>query len=368
MENLVRRTVVVSAVNIRKGGTLTILKECLAYLSQRKDLKVTAIVHSAELCLFDDIEYIEFPWTIKSWGHRLWCEYFTLRRLSEKIGKVDLWLSLHDTTPNVKALKQAVYCHTSFPFLKIRFRDFLMDVKIPLFAMFTKFAYKINVNRNAYLIVQQQWFRASLSKLIDFDKDRILVAPPITFYHDTCGNRFEPSALPLFIFPATADCHKNFEVLCEAGRLLESRVGPGRFKIVVTISGKENRYSKWLYGRWGNVKSIEFRGLIEHKSLLEYYNTCSCLVFPSRIETWGLPISEFMVTRKPMILADLPYSYETASGAGQVAFFKPDSAFELSKIMESFINGYLSDFKKVREYVGKNEYLYGWEALFEKLI
>ena len=162
--------IVISAVNIRKGGTLTVLRDCLRYLSGCPDLHVTALVHQRELCDYPGIDSIEIPWSIDSWGKRLKCEYVTMKGISEKLQPVDLWLSLHDTTPNVAAQRQAVYCQTSFPFLKVRLRDFIMDKKIPLFALFTKYAYKKNVHRNDYLIVQQDWLREGLSKILRVDR------------------------------------------------------------------------------------------------------------------------------------------------------------------------------------------------------
>ena len=122
-----RKHIVVSAVNIRRGGTLTVLKDCLGYLSSREDLHVTALVHNRELCDFPGIDYIEIPWSIQSWGKRLKCEYVTMKGISGRLPETDLWLSLHDTTPPVKARRQAVYCQTSFPFLKVKGRDFLMN-------------------------------------------------------------------------------------------------------------------------------------------------------------------------------------------------------------------------------------------------
>ena len=68
---------------------------------------------------------------------------------------VYLWLSLHDATPRVVAERRVVYCQTSFPFYKWSWRDFLFDYKIVLFALFTRWIYRINVHRNTYLIVQQ---------------------------------------------------------------------------------------------------------------------------------------------------------------------------------------------------------------------
>ena len=336
MGEAVPRIVVVSAVNIRKGGTLTVLRECLQYLSGRSDIKVIALVHSQELCSFPGIEYMEFPDTVKGWGRRLWCEYVTMHRVSREIAvregrMVDTWLSLHDTTPRVQALHQEVYCHTSFPFLKWTLRDLWMDPKIPLFAMFTRFAYRINVHRNDYLIVQQEWFRNGLSRMLGVPREKFKVIPP-----EVTTECIVPEAVtsdvPMFLYVSTADCHKNFETLCEAAKLLEKEVGTGRFKVVLTISGTENRYARWLAKRWGDVGSIEFTGLMGRGRLFGYYRAASCFVFPSRVETWGLPITEYMqLNGGRMLLADLPYAHETSGGKGE--YFPATDALKLKELM-----------------------------------
>ena len=348
MDGSARKSVVVSAVNIRKGGTLTVLRNCLRYLSTRKDLKVTAIVHSEGLCRFEGIEYIELPWSISSWFHRLWCEYVTLSRISRKMGGTDLWLSLHDTTPRVKARRQAVYCHTSFPFMKIKVADWRFDPKIPLFAMFTGLAYKAFVHRNDFLIVQQEWFRKGLSSLTGFPADRIIVAPPSFFISSEASPVISSEASPvisseaeksIFLYPSTPDCHKNFETLCEATAILENKLGKGRFRTVITVRGDENRYARFLKKRWGNVSSLEFTGLLPKEELFSLYDRASALVFSSRSETWGLPISEFLPTGKPLLLADLPYAHETAASAPRAAFFSTCDAGGLALLMEGVIKG-----------------------------
>ncbi len=330
------RVIVVSAVNIRKGGTLTILRECLQYLSRQEGLKVYALVHDRKLCDYPGIEYLEFPWTIKGWGRRLWCEYVTMYRVSLDIERregqeIDTWLSMHDTTPRVKARHREVYCHTSFPFLKWHLRDLVMDPKIPLFAMFTRFAYRINVHRNDCLIVQQEWFRDGLSRITGFPKEKIRVIPPKVSVEGIVPETIVPE-VPLFLYVSTADCHKNFETLCEAARLLEREVGTGKFKVVLTIAGSENRYARWVKKHWGDVSSIEFKGLMPKEKLFGYYRAASCFIFPSRVETWGLPITEYMLLNGGrMLLADLPYAHETSEGRGE--FFPATDARKLKELM-----------------------------------
>lgn len=364
------KTIVVSAVNLRKGGTLTILRNCLEYLSSlsKEDYRVVALVCHKDLSLYPNIEYIEIPWAKKNWVFRLWCEYVTMKKISEHLSPVYLWLSLHDTTPNVKAERQSVYCQTSFPFYKWKWKDFLFDYKIVFFSLFTQFAYKKNVHRNQYLIVQQQSLRDGFSKMFGVDASRFIVALPELKNLGIRTDNASHVSCRRFLFVSTADVHKNFEVLCEAARLLEEELGKNQFKVSLTISGNENHYARYLKKQWGKVDSIEFAGFMNRERLCEYYNASDCLVFPSKIETWGLPISEFAVSGKPMLLADLPYAHETAEGSRKTAFFNPFSARNLKNKMKRLIEGDTSFLHKIEQRQMDAPYAKTWEDLFNILL
>lgn len=428
------KTIVVSAVNLRKGGTLSILRQCLEYLSDLSQgrpvpprlrtwdsvfevpqtssdgasrmaevsqtvpeatlaltnrsegaacgtegnhmpdsgiavthpggdfgpyeqeplgcvpqksggIRVIALVHSRQLCDYPGIEYIEMPWCIRTWAHRLWAEYVTMHKISRQITqrdghKPDLWLSLHDTTPRVEAQHQAVYCHTSFPFLKVKAHDWLMDPKVPLFAMLTKWAYRINVHKNDYLIVQQNWFADALSDLTRVPRNHFRVIPPISLTPFTAEENTKDSLpanekQPVFLFAATPDCHKNFETLCRASRLLHDQGAD--FKLILTIKGDENRYARWIHKHWGDIKEIDFHGFMSKDELFCTYRQARCFVCPSRVETWCLPISEYMQTNPggKLLLADLPYAHETSGE--QAVFFDPCNPEELKDKMKQML-------------------------------
>ena len=367
-----RKTIVISAVNLRKGGTLTILRDCLQYLSElvhEGKYRVVALVHKRELCDYDGIEYIEMPDIIKGWGKRLWCEYVTMKRISKELSPVYLWLSLHDTSPRVEAERQAVYCQTSFPFYKWSVRDFKMDFKIPLFAMFTKYAYRLNIRSNRYLIVQQNWLREGFSRMFGLEIDRFIVAPPPRKSVEVVAEMIDKKVYTFF-YASTPDCHKNFETLCEASRLLEEEIGQGKFKVVLTLSGKENKYSRWLYEKWGHLHSIDFSGFMSKEMLYGYYKAADCMVFPSKVETWGLPITEFLVVSgdKPMLLSNLPYAHETASGASKVSFFNPADPTELKNRMKELIQDNCVSLAPVLKRNVEEPKAYTWKALFEILL
>ena len=413
-------------MNLRKGGTLTILRNCLQELSelaQRDELRVVALVHDRQLADYPGIEYIELPWSVRSWAHRLWCEYVTMHGISRRLGDIDLWLSLHDTTPRVKARNQAVYCHNSYPFFRWHWHHLWQNYRIVCFALFTKLIYRINLHRNAFVIVQSQWFREAFQQMFQWDKNKIVVFPPTDQHHkaqadpphkaqadpppervqpehlivpssshpvregavtndpckaDACSEHSAPSltgragggsagsagsAESLFLYPAYPDVHKNFECLCEAARLLEEEVGEGRFEVLLTTSPDFNRYSRWLHRRWGHVKSIRFCGFLPKAELEALYASASCLVFPSQVETWGLPISEFAKTGRPMLLADRPYAHETAGGSASTAFFDPDEPQQLKQLMLQLLLGDHSNLHDIKPTMPQPPIAHSWNEV-----
>lgn len=226
------RTIVVSAVNIRKGGTLTILRQCLEHLSLlsgTKQFRVVALVHQKSLAYYPSIEYIEIHDTVKSWGRRLWCEYVTMYHISRKLAPVYLWLSLHDTTPRVIAERQAVYCQTSFPFLRWKWQDLRFDYKIVLFALFTRLAYRININNNKYLIVQTDWLRKGFAQMFGLPENKFIVAPPKQGEWIESKTTCSKNNVYTFLFASTPDCHKNFELGMSGSTVATRRIGGKQF-------------------------------------------------------------------------------------------------------------------------------------------
>lgn len=365
-----QKTIVVSAVNLNIGGTLTILRDCLSYLSALapENYRIIAIVYKKELAYYPNIEYIETQWPKKRWINRLWYEYVSMKNISEQIGPVYLWFSLHDTTPNVVAEHRAVYCHNAFPFYKWKWREWIFAPKIVLFALLTKYIYKTNIHRNTYLVVQQQWFREEFVRMFGLRREKIIVSPPTARQSDQKSkNSSTDTGGYTFIYAASPNSHKNFECLAEATKILSDR-GVGDFRVYITVKGNENAYARWLYRKWGDVPQLDFRGFMDRETLFNQYTDSDCLVFPSKVETWGLPITEFGAFDKSMLLADLPYAHETASGYGKVAFFDPDRPDELAQIMSELIDGEEEFLKPVPKKQIEDPVSHNWEELFDVLL
>ncbi|MDR2234118.1 MAG: glycosyltransferase, partial [Tannerella sp.] len=351
------KTIVVSAVNLRIGGTLQILRGCLQHLSalaETGNYRIVALVYQKDLASFPHIEYIEMKWPKKNWLFRLWCEYVTMKKISSKLSPVYMWLSLHDTTPNVLAEKRAVYCQNSFPYYKWRAREWLFAPKIVLFALFTNHIYRKNIRKNNYIIVQQEWMKTSFIRLFGLKDESIIIAyppkPVSTAQTAELADHQRPPTLSMnensisktysFLFPAAPDSHKNFECICQAAMILNNRMNINNFKVFLTVKGDENKYTKWLNRKYGNrIPNIVFTGYLDKKTLYAYYQSIDCMIFSSKVESWGLPITEFAEYNKPMLLVDLPYAHETAGGYDKVAFFNPDDPQQLAGQMRQLVEG-----------------------------
>lgn len=339
-----KKLIVISAVNLVEAGTLAILRECLSYLSTLAELgeyKVVAIVFDKDLVYYPHIEYIETRWPKKKWINRLWYEYVTMNKISKKLSPVYLWFSLHDTSPTVRAERRAVYCHNSYFNYKWKLHDLIFAPKIALFSIFTKFIYRTNIHKNNYLVVQQEWFRKDMSNIFEIPLSKIIVARPESpVIHPTEASNIVNNGTYSFVFAGSPNSHKNFEIICKAVNILIKDYNISNFLVSLTVKGNENKYASWLFHNWGHLENIHFAGFIPKDNLFKLYEESNCLIFPSKVESWGLPISEYARFNKPMLLADLPYAHETAEGSNYTSFFEPTNAKELAEKMKDLIMGH----------------------------
>lgn len=361
--------IVVSAVNLTEGGPLTILNSCLSTLSESLDYRkfeVVAIVNDKKRCFYDNINYIELQWPKKMWLNRLFYEFIYLNVLSKRLNP-DLFFSLHDISPSVNARLRAVYCHNSTPFYHPALTDIRFNYKEFLFSLFYRYLYKINIHKNNFVIVQQKWMKNAFVDLYKLEKEKVIVSKPFedaqnkVLIDRRSDNQF------LFFFPAFPRTFKNFEVICDACRILEKE-GFVRFKVVLTLDGTENSYANHICQEYSFLKTVCFCGLLSKEQVHLLYEETNCLIFPSKLETWGLPISEFTVYKRPMLIADLPYAYETALGAEKVSFFNPDNPIELAQRMKEIVEGQFSAFKAVPTQKDDEQTVYSWNKLFDKIL
>jgi glycosyltransferase involved in cell wall biosynthesis len=334
-----RRTAVVSAVNLVNGGPLTVLRDCVdaACASLPENWDVVVFVNRHGLLKNERARMIPVAYPKRSWFLRMWFEWVELRKHAAEI-KPDLWLSLHDISPNVGECRQAVYCHNATPFFDIRLGDAIFEPPLLLWRLLYQYVYRINIKKNFAVIVQQCWIRDKFRRWVT-PKNQLVVARPVLLNNTQDGTdrpRAADDHLVSFLYPGLSRAFKNFEVLCEAAKVLEARDVKG-FEVRLTISGTENRYARWLFRRYSGVSTVRFIGLQNREQMVEEYRAADAVLFPSRLETWGLPISEAKQYNKPLLVADLPYGHETVGSYANVEFFPPNDAATLADHMQAII-------------------------------
>lgn len=355
--------IVLSGVNFVEGGPLSVFQDALRELSASfaDRYTVTALVHRRELFDTPHVEYLEFPEVKTSWLRRLRFEFFDCRALSEHL-QPHLWLSMHDITPSVTAATRAVYCHNPAPFYRMPLREALLDRTFTMFRLLYRFLYGINIRKNDFVIVQQDWMRREFH--CRYRVRNVIVAhpsvPPVSVSQNIAT---QPNT---FFYPALARSFKNIEGLLGAAELLEKQDAPP-FEVWLTISGQENRYAAKLRQQFGHLRSIRWLGLQPRSRVDELYAAAGCLVFPSKLESWGMPLSEWKRTGKPMIVADLPYAHETTGDYETVRFVPPLDVAEISRAMRGFLEGKLQS-QPVHAAAIAEPFAPDWQELFRILL
>ena len=336
------KTIVISAINFFEGGPLTILMDLIDELcsNEYSIFRIVIFIHRKDILIKKDypinITFIELSKSRKSYLFRLYYEYIFFKSFSKK-NKVFLWLSLHDVTPNVIAKKRAVYCHNPTPFYKNTFKDLFLYPNLFLSSIFYKYLYQINIRKNDYVVVQPYWIKQEFVKLFNIKPDKIIVATPvsndvkITFLSSEIEND-----TTIFFYPCIPRPFKNIEVIAEACKIL-SHKNINNFKLILTIDGSENNYSRKIYDRFKEVKEIKFIGRQTRESINNLYNISDILLFPSTLETWGLPLTEYKPFEKPIFASDLPYAKETIGEYEKVIFLDPLTSYKWANKMEQII-------------------------------
>ncbi|WP_221394290.1 glycosyltransferase [Dyadobacter sp. NIV53] len=280
-------------------------------------------------------------------------------------------MSLHDTSPRLlNTQKQCVYCHNPSIFYKTNWSEFRYDKTHVLFSLLYKFLYRINQNSNRYIIVQQEWIRKKFNQQFDFPLSNIIVAYPNTKNNQENRIFFEERNTEhtvTFIYAAFPRIFKNYEVIVEAVKILLSR-NIYNFQVKFTLNGEENRYAGKIKKISDGVEQIKFLGLMPRDEVMLHYLQSDVLIFPSKLETWGLPITEFKNIHKPILAAELEYAHETVGSYDKISFFEPTDSTILAEKMAAIIRNDTSIWQKVIKTDPEFPFTSSWDEMLEFIL
>lgn len=362
-----KSTLVLSGINLFSGGPLSIYYDFLdtiINLNIECKFKVVAFVHKKSLFIDynnSNIEFIELPNSRKNYIYRVWYEYFYFYRYS-KNNKIDIWISLHDITPRVISRLLFTYCHNPTPFMDKKVKKRKYGLKYKVFSYFYKYIYKINIKSATAIIVQQEWLRNEFKKMFNIDKV-IVARPRLKLSNIIKTTKVNQNSKTIFVFASFPRYFKNFDIICEACKKYIS----DKYEVWITLDGTENKYSRYLKKKYSGLENIKWKGILQREEVIKLYEQSNCLIFPSLLETWGLPISEYKATGKPMLIADLPYAHETVGEYDKAVFFNPYDADQLAGYMKLIVNNNMK-YTFHKSIKCEMPYAESWKELIEMII
>jgi glycosyltransferase involved in cell wall biosynthesis len=368
VSKILKRRIVVSGVNLIELGPLSVFRDALASLAAEHsdEVEIIALVHQASLFEIPGIEYREYPHIKSSWLKRMRFEYLDCRRISEEINPY-LWLSMHDMTPSVKAEIRAVYCHNPSPFYPFRIQDLLLSWKFGLFTLFYGFLYGINIKANDFVVVQQDWMRARFRTR--YGVNNMVVAHPsinLSVFSAKPPPKNDSRTFYRFFYPAFPRPFKNMELVLHAARRLE-RAGFNQFEVWLTMDGSESKYAARIKQEFAELTTVKWLGVLPRERIMDLYVESDCLIFPSKLETWGMPITEAKAAGKPILAVDLPYAHETVGSYDKVAFFALDDVTQLATRMRQASIGD-QVFGETEEIIPAQPFSKSWSGLWKILL
>jgi glycosyltransferase involved in cell wall biosynthesis len=280
----------------------------------------------------------------KSWFHRLYFDHFVAPKLVKNYN-IDKIFSLQNVIIPKTGVEQILYVHQSLPFSGYKF-----NIK----ENFKFWVYQNIINKKIYssikeadkVIVQTHWMKdASIEKTRIINEDKIDVIPPEINLNIEEKFNVSKNKINRFFYPAGASYYKNHRLIIEASKLLEAS-NINDYKIILTLNGNESKNIKELYKEVKKYNlTVEFAGRLEREEVFNLY-TKSYLLFPSYIETFGLPMLEAKLHKTIILASDKAFSHEILDDYENAYFFDPFDAEELMKYMKKLLIGEIS-YKKV---------------------
>lgn len=269
----------------------------------------------------------------KSWLHRLSFEYFEFPKILKR-EKPDLVISLQNMPVKRYSGKQFTYLHQSLQYCPKRYSFLKKEergtaIRQHIICGFIKNA----LPQSDHIFVQTNWIKEATQKWIACAEDKITVVP-VEMKKPEIEGTYTGLETRSFFYPARAEMYKNHSVIIEACKILKEK-GVSDFKVLLTIND-DNAYAEELK-KDAEGLPIEFIGQVSYKKIWDYYRS-SVLLFPSYLETCGLPLLEARAVDSWIIVADMPYAHEALDGYKNLAYFNYTNSQELADRMRAVLD------------------------------
>lgn len=315
------------------GGAATVLKSFYEEFRRDTENEYVFVLSVFELPETEHIRVLNFPWIKKSPFHRFYFDQFRAHRLVKQYA-ADQVLSLQNIGLPRAGVPQIVYEHNALPFSEYRFK--LWEGFRPWFTQqVLGRMMKRSIRRAKKVLVQTNWMKQEIVRQCRIAPEKVKVKfPPVEMIRTAPWKT--DAGKPVFFYPSNASAYKNHKTFLKACRMLKEQ-GCENYEVVWTVTGDENKGIRAVRKEAEDRKlPIVFRGPMSRQELFERYAS-SILVFPSYIETIGLPLLEARSAGAWIMAADCLYAREMVGDYERAEFFEPFDAGRLCSFMKRWI-------------------------------
>ena len=344
------KNIFINATSCTVGGSKSILKQLLEEISVSNNIEITyyVFVSNEELDFFKRKNLKIINVKAKKWIKRLFWDYYGLKKWSKTNGIfANLIISLQNTGVKYSnEVKQIVYLHTPIPFVNYKWNIFKENERI---LWFYKNIYPIiikkSLNSSSIIVVQSNWLKRIVSDRMKISLKNIKVFVPNINLNTINQPLIEKISTAdndnfIFFYPAFEYKYKNHEIIIHALSLLKSKRPDiyKRIKIVFTLDNSSRIKKKAKL--FQIQEKIDFVGALPKEYVEEYYKKSSAILFPSYIETFGLPLLEAKNYGKRIIATNEEFSYEILGNYKNVNFIDKFSKNEWANKIIEVVEGY----------------------------
>ena len=309
------------------GGAASVLLEFYQYIKENEsDIEWYFVLSQWLVEPTEKIHILLCPDAKKNWVNRLRFDLIDAKKILEEV-KADLILNLQNTIVRSVKTPQFLYVHQSLPFQKIKRFSFLKKEE-RIYAVYQYIIgamIKNSIKKADSVFVQTEWMKDAVSSYTL--KSKVDTIPPQIEIPESGGEA--PAVIDgrHFFFPANKMPYKNHKVIIDA---VSNLLTKGISDICVTFTlNKDEKMANEL-------EQIRCIGSQSRETVMEMY-TENVLIFPSYIETFGLPLAEARAVGGLILAADTAFARELLAGYENAYFFDPFDARKLADLMEQVI-------------------------------
>ena len=325
VEKLLTKIIFVNATAATEGGALTILKQFLVGIAtySNKNMYYYIFCSLDELGLYES-KNIKIINNIKGkkWLDRIKWDLYGLKNWSKKKNiRADLIVSFQNTGVRYyKDIKQLIYLHQSIPFTEnINWNFFNKNERILWFYKnIYKRIIKYSLRKNSYIVVQTEWMKNAVMKQFNLDPSKIFVIKPdlVKISIEEISNlEFKDKKFHIF-YPAHKVIFKNHELVIRALRHIKDQKKKIYDNLMIHFTIDDNLGNDRNDAIINLIRDlkvnnhIKLEGKLSYETVLSFYKSCNLMLFPSYIETFGLPLIEAASFGIPILAADMDYARE----------------------------------------------------------